>query len=411
MADPIIRPENGLLLVAIQSAEGTAATLDPALHAVPIEADSFSYGNPFTAEEANETNGSLVQSAPLIVGQAVPLSFQFRLKGAGAGVTYTSSVKPPHHAVYQGCGLRGFFQAAIAAAALTAGTTTSATLGTGFTGTSQLYRGMPLILSVGPGAGLMPFITDYTAGKVATLSDLMPLALTTSTLAAIPANWTYAGTTPIDAASRLTDHPPVTVGWYEDGNLYQWMDVRGVLDLEGRAARPGMATAKMTGTYTGSSTVTMPTTAVLANHSAPILTKGAGLPSAIQINRKELPISAWSLRNGGEVEGVDDPNTAYGFGPGQLGGRRPVFGADPLGTLVSTQDHMGELGALTTGPIALRLGQTAGNRVGILGPQGQAIKADPAKRGKLRSLDREWQLTNPGRDAQLRDSERFLIFS
>jgi hypothetical protein len=411
MADPVIRPQNGLLLIAPQSAEGTAATLDPALHAVPIEADSFSYGNPFTSEDSNETNGSLVQSAPLIVGQAVPLSFQFRLKGAGAGTAYTSSVKPPHHAVYQACGLRGFFQAAIAAVALTAGTTTSATLGTGFAATAQLYRGMPLVLSGGPGAGLMPFVTDYTAGKVATLSDLMPQALTTSTLAAIPANWTYAGTTPLDAASRLTDHPPHTVGWYEDGNFYQWIDVRGVLDLEGRSARPGTATVRMQGTFTGSSTVAMPTNAILLNHSAPILTKGAGSASAIQVMRKELPISAWSLRNGGDVEGVDDPNTAYGFGPGQIGGRKPVFGADPLATLVSTQDQMGEVGAGATGPIALRLGQAAGNRVGILGTQAQPIKADPAKRLSLRSLDREWQLTSPGRDAQLRDSERFLIFS
>ena len=409
--DPIIRPENGLLLIAAQSAEDVAATLDPLLHAVPIEADSFTFGNPFAAEDANETNGSLVQSAPLIIGQAVPISFQFRLKGAGAGTTYTSGVKPPHHAVYQMCGLRGFFQAAIAAAALTAGSTTTATLGTGYTGTAQLYRFMPLILSVGPGAGYMPFITDYTAGKVATLSDLMPATLTTATLAAIPANWTYAGTTPIDAASRLADHPAHTVGWYEDGNLYTWINVRGILDLEGRSARPGMATVRAMGTYTGSATVTMPTNAVLANHSAPILTKGAGSPSAIQVNRRELPISAWSLRNNGDVEGIDDPNTQYGFGAGQLAGRRPVFGADPLATLVSTLDQMAEVGAAGTGPIALRLGQTAGNRVGILGTQAQPIKADPAKRGRLRSLDREWQLTSPGRDAQLRDSERALIFS
>src|SRR5687767_10778317 len=105
--DPVVRPENGLLLIAPQSAEGTPATLDPTLHAVPIEANSFRYGAPFTSEEANEATGSYVASAPLIVGQEVPLGFRSRIKGAGAGQTYSSTVKPPLHAALQACGWRG----------------------------------------------------------------------------------------------------------------------------------------------------------------------------------------------------------------------------------------------------------------------------------------------------------------
>jgi hypothetical protein len=406
---PVIRPANGLLLIALQSAEGTPTTLDPTLHAVPVEAGSFTYASPFTTEDANEANGSYVASAPLIVGQEVPLSFRSRVKGAGAGTAYTSGVKPPLHAPLAACGWRGQFQAAIAAAALAAGTTTTGTLGTGFTGTAQLYTGMPLILSVGPGAGQIPLITNYTAGKVATLSDLLP-TLTTSTLAAIPANWTYAGTSPIDAASRLTDHPCATVGWYEDGNLYQWQDVRGVVDLEGETAKPGFAAFSMTGTYIGSSTVTMPTTAVLASQSAPVLTKGAGLPSAALVNRIELAISRWGLRNGGQLESVVDPNTTYGFGPGQISDRKAMFECDPLRTLVSTRDAIAEIAAGSNYPIALRFGQVSGNRWSLLLPQAQPVKADPEMRGKLRSDSMGWQGLSAGRDAQNRDSDRFLAF-
>lgn len=411
--DPVIRPDNGLLLIALQSAEGTAATLDPALHAVPIEAGSFSYPNPYASEDVSESTGSYVASAPLIVGQPAPISFRSRIKGANA--TYSASVKPPLHAPLQACGLRGQFTAAITAAALTAGSTTSATLGTGFTGTAQLYRGMPLILSGGIGAGHAPLITDFSAAKVAILSDLFSSALDITTLAAIPANWTYAGASPADAAARITDHPCVTVGWYEDGNLYQWMDVRGTLDMEGDTARPGFGTFNLSGTYLGSSTVAVPTDAVLASHSAPTLVKGAGLPPAMLANRIPLPISKWALRNGGGIETPEDPNTQFGFGAGQIVDRRPMFEADPLRTLVSTRDAIAEIGAAVSGaatnyPIGLRFGSAAGNRWSLLCPLAQPVSADPTMRGKLRADQIGWQALSPGRDSAGRDGDRILCF-
>lgn len=408
--DPVIRPENGLLLIALQAAEGTPIALDPTLHAVPVEADSFTYGSPFTSEAANEATGSYVASTPMIIGQEVPLSFRSRIKGVGPGVAYSAIVKPPLHAALQACGWRGQFSAAVAATALAAGTVNSATLAAPFAATAQLYLGMPLILSVGPGAGQIPFVTNYTAGRLATLSDQMPAALTGATLAALPDNWTYAGTSPIDAASRLTDHPCATVGWYEDGNLHQWQDVRGVVDLDGNTARPGFGAFSMSGTYIGATAVAMPVNAVVASHSAPVLTKGAGAPSAAQINRKELPISRWALRNGSGMESISDPNTPYGFGPGQIAGRAPMFEADPLRTLVSTRDAIAEIAAANSYPAALRFGQVAGNRWGLVMPRVQPIKADPEKRGRLRSDAMGWQATSLGRDAQSRDSDRFLVF-
>jgi hypothetical protein len=410
MADPVIRPSNGLLLIAQQAAEGTPTTLDPTLHAVPIVENSFTYGSPFKTEDTNESTGIFVGSAPLVIGAEVALSFRSRLKGAGGGITYTSVIKPPLHAPFQACGWRGQFTAAIAAAALTAGSGTTGTLGTGFAATLQAYMGMPLILSVGPGAGHVPFVTDYQASKVATLSDNFSPVLTTSTLAALPANWSYAGTTPIDAASRLTDHPCCTVGWYEDGNLLQWQDVRGILDLEGQSTRPGEAVFSMTGTYIGTSVVTMPVNQVVASHTPPLLVKGTGTPPAVIVNRLAMPISRWSLKNGGDLESVDDPNTTYGFGPGQISDRTPIFEADPLKTLVSTRDVFAEIAAFSNYPIVLRAGTVLGNRWGLLLPKSQPVGADPAMRGKLRSETTRWQALDSGRDLQVRNSDRFLTF-
>ncbi len=410
MTDPVIRPDNALLLFGLQTAEDSPLTLDPALHALGIVQDSFTYGSPFATEGSNESNGSLAAAAPMVVGQEVKISFRVRMKGAGVGVTYTNLIKPPMHPVLAAAGWRGFFQASVAAAALTAGAATTATVGTGYTGTAQLYTGMPLVLSVGPGAGHIPLITNYTAGKLATLSDTFSPVLTTSTLAAIPANWTYAPTSPIDAASRLTDHPCATVGWNEDGNFHQWQNVRGILEMEGKSARPGEAIFNGTGTYMGATVAAMPTNAVMATHTGPMLVQGSATPPAAIINRLKLPISTWALRNGGNIESIDDPNTPYGFGAGQIAGRTTTFEADPLRTLVTTRDVIAEIAAAANYPIALRAGASAGNRWGLVLPVAQPVAADPAMRGKMRADQVKWQGLSAGRDAQLRDSDVFLSF-
>ena len=70
-----------------------------------------------------------------------------------------------------------------------------------------------------------------------------------------------------------------------------------------------------------------------------------------------------------------------------------------------------EIEAASLYPIALRFGQTAGNRWSLLIPQAQAVKADDGDRGQLRSDDRGWRCINPGRDAQARDMDRIISFS
>lgn len=411
MPDPVIRPRNGVLLIALQSAQGVAASPSAATDAIPFEDGSVTYNSPFQTEASNEANGSLVAAAPLVVGQPATFGFRSRLKGAGAGVTYTSSVKPPLHAPLQACGMRGLFTAAIAAAALTAGTTSSATLGTGFSTTAQAYRGLPLLLTGGAGAGRMPLITDYTSGKVATLSDLYGSALDTSVSAAMPANWSYAGTSPADVSARATDHPYATIYWYEDGNLLQWIDCHGTVDLDGNTARPGFGAFSFIGVYMGKTAVAVPSNAVIANHSAPLLVQGSGLPPAMQVNRKGLPISRWSWTNGGNVESPEDPNTAYGYAGGEIGGRATIFEADPLMTLVTTRDTLSEIAAFANYPLALQFGMTAGNRVSLLGPLVQPIEASPTDRGSFRAETTRWQALNPGKDANGRDGDRILAFS
>ena len=410
MTDPVIRPGNGLLLIQLQSAEGTYATLSAATDVVPCETDSVEYNNPYKTEAANEANGSFVASAPLVLGQPATFTFRARVKGAGPGVTYTGSIKPPLHSALAACGWLGFFQASVSAAALAAGTVSSATLGAGGAATAQLYRGMPMVLTAAPAAGRIPMISDYTAGKVATLTDLYGTALSASNTAAIPANWTYAGTSPVDAAARAAMHPCATIGWYEDGTLIQLGDCRGTVDFDGDSARPGYATFNFTGIWLGRTDAAVPANPVYPAQSAPLLVQGAGTGPIAQVNRRGMPISKWSLKNGSTLEMPEDPNTTIGFGSGQITDRVPVFEIDPLMTLVATRNALADIAAFSQYTAALQFGTVAGNRWALTLPQIQPTDSAPGKRGNLRSETIHYQALTPGKDNSLRDGDAILCF-
>ncbi len=410
MADPVIRPGNGLLLLALQSADDTYATPSALTDALPYEEDSIDFNGPFKTEQSNESNGSFAAGAPLVIGQPATFSFKARLKGAGLGATYTTAVKPPHHAALAACGWMPLFTAALAAAALTAGTANSATLGTGAAATAQAYRGMPLMLTGAPAAGRCPLIVDYSAAKVATLAESYGAALSTSNQGAIPANWSYAPTSPVDAATRASMHPSATIAYYEDGVLHRWGNCRGTIDFEGSSARPGMATFSFTGVYLGRTDAAMPTNAVIPGHSAPLLVQGSAAGPAAQIAGKPLPISKWSLKNGGEIETPDDPNTTYGFGAGQITDRTQVLQVDPLMTQVAVRDTLAAIASYAQVPAALQFGATQGNRWSLLLPTSQPTDMTPGTRGKLRSETINYQALSPGRDSAGRDGDAILCF-
>lgn len=406
--DPIIRPANAALLFKNQSVEGTAVVPAASTDAVPFEEDSVSFNGPYRREGSNETSTTLAAGAPLIVGQ--PVTFRFRSRVKGANATYTSSVKPPLHQLLASCGIRGFFTAAISTAVLTAGSGTTATLGSGYAATAQLYKGMPASITAGVGVGGFPLITDYTSGKVATLSDTFSPVLDTTSSFAIPANWTYAPTSPADNTARATDHPPGTMYYYEDGMLYQFMDVRGKVDFDGETAKPGFASFEMTGIFVSRTDAAVPSGLVIPTQSAPTLVQGSG-PAALAVNRKGLPISKWSLTVGAGITSPEDPNTTYGFGAGQIGAREPIFGCDPLATLVATRNTLAEIAAGTQYPVALRFGSAANNRWSLLLPVAQPVDEQPGKRGDYRSHDLSFQGIPSGKDAQARDCDFILSFS
>lgn len=408
--EPTIRPANVAVLFKLEGVEGVDAGPDPALDAIPVEADSITHNTPWTSEAANEATGSLVAGAPLIIGQQMTFSFRSRIKGAGAGVNYTAAIKPPLHAPLQACGWRGQFTAAIAAAAATAGTATSLTLPVGFPAVSRAVLGMILMLTAGSGAGATPAVIEYSAGRVATLADSFTPPLDATTQVSLPANWTYAQTSPSDAAARLVDQPSGTCYIYEDGVLWKFVACRGTMTADGKNARPGYGLFNMTGIYAGRVDAPIPANLVIAGHSAPILVQGTGVSPAASLKRKPCTLSTWSLDAGSQVEGIEDPNTPFGFGAGQIVDRVPVLKVDPLATLVANRDVITEIGNGETMSAVLRHGAQAGNRWALVAPLSQPTAADPGTRGKLRSEEISLQCRSLGKDAFTRDSDRFLVF-
>lgn len=411
MTDPTIRVVNSLMMLKLQSSEGVPVACNPAQDAFPFEIDSVEFSYPFAAEDTNEVTGSFVKAAPTIIGQPFTAKFKARMKGIGAGLTYSATVKPPHHALLQACGMRGNFQAAIPAIACTAGSSTSATLGNSFAATLQALRYQRLILSGGVGAGAHPVVIDYTAGRVATLSDSFTTPLDTTTQASVNANWTYVCTSPVDLAARLTDQPPASWEYYEDGIKYSGYDMRGSVAMDGSNAKAGFFTFTMKGIWGGQVDAALPTGAVYPQHGAPVLTQGTGVSGGFIVNRKPLPISTWAIGGVPEVETLDDPNSPYGFTGGIISGiRGPELTFDPLKTQLATRNHLAEFVGGGEQSAVIRCGTVSGNRWAISGAAGVPSKLDPGKRGNNRSENFALQFLNKSRDNLGRDGDWGLCF-
>lgn len=407
--DQIIRPDNSVLLFKLESTEGVDAS-PVAADAFPFLKGGFSYNSPYREDSVNEATGSLEAGAPQVIGQPAEITISFVMKGANTAYS-SAAVKPPHHALLSACGMRGVYQAAIAAAALTAGSATSATLGTGFSTTARAYIGMPLLFTAGANSGRTSHIADYSAGKAATLVDNFTTPLDTSHQASIPANWTYGFTSPQDAAARATDHPSGTLYIYEDGTLLKYVGCRGVItEWGGDTAKPGQMTVKLMGIFAGTADAALPAVS-WPLHLPPILTQGVGrLDPAFLINRKPLPIDKWSIPTNAEQESPGDPNTPWGFGSAIIGGRDVRLECDPKKTLYATRDILSEIANTSQYTGAVRAFGSANNRWAVTLPLLQPVVGDPGTSGSLRTEQQRYKALNPGKDSNTRDASAILCF-
>ncbi|MGB4101072.1 MAG: hypothetical protein WBK91_04110 [Alphaproteobacteria bacterium] len=375
-----MRAQNALVLFKLESTPGVDALPTAANDAVAInnpKPPSFS-PNIITT---NEATGSLDGLGPIVGGMTMSLQLEIMLKGSGS-----PGVAPEWGKILKACGWAETLTATPVPgspeACAAGGSTTLAVLGTSASSTAQHYRGMPLVL-----AGTVPgtsFISDYTSGKAATLTDTMGGAIVATTNYQVPANVLYSpASTGISAG---------TTYYYLDGILYKMLGARGTAKFELETNGVGKLMVNLQGMFGGKIDAAIPANPVFDATRPPIYLNGKCL-----INRTVAAASRFSLDDGIRLVFPDDPNATEGIQAPLHTARNMTGAVDPLETLVATRDIMTDLRAGTRRIIHTRYGQVVGNRIGLTVPLGQYLNQDPSDRNGLAQVSVPFACV--GRDA------------
>lgn len=375
-----LNTKNAALLAKVEATEGVDASPVAGTDAVLVENPQISF-NPNTVQ-TNEVTGSLDSRGPITGGMTVQLTFDVLLKGSGVAGT-----APEWGKLLKACGWAEVITAAavpVAAEAAASGTTTSLTLAAGASGTAQTYRGMPLLLTGNPAAGATAFVADYSAGKVATLTDLFGTALSAATNYQVPVNVLYK--------PASTGIPSLTFHLFQDGLKYIVAGCRGNATLRLTSGNVGRISFTFTGMFVSKTDAAVPPGLVYDTTRPPVWKGGKAL-----VNRVASAMASLSIEFGNQMTNPDNPNAAEGFDPSIVTARNMTGSCDPLETLIATRDSMVALRAGTQQIIHASYGQVAGNRVGLTIPAAFYTNLQPGDRNGL--LTNTHQFACTGQDA------------
>ncbi|NUB19798.1 hypothetical protein GBZ26_11305 [Azospirillum formosense] len=374
-----LRTRNQALLAKIETTEGTDANPVAGTDAVFVENLQHSF-NP-NIIQTNEHTGSLDSRGPIAGGMTVQVTFDVLLKGSGAPGT-----APEWGKLLRACGWAETITAtavpAAAEACAAGGTTTTAVLGSSAGTTAQQYRGMPILFTnVVTGTS---FITDYTAGKTATLADTLSGPIVATTSYQIPVNVRYA-----PASISI---PSVTLYLYRDGKLLKVTGARGNATLEFTSGGVGRMRCTFTGMFGSQTDAAVPAGLVFDTPRPPIWKGGRAL-----VNRAKAAMASLSIDFGNQMTNPDNPNAAEGYDPAIITARNMTGSSDPLEELVATRDAIADFRAGAAQPIGLSYGAVAGNRVGLTIPAATYTNVQPGDRNGLATQGLQFACT--GQDA------------
>ncbi|MBI1243763.1 MAG: hypothetical protein GC202_02065 [Alphaproteobacteria bacterium] len=352
-----IRRRRAMLLAKIQTVPGTAESLSASADAVKIE--DFDAVPDVNLVDTNEVSGSIDKSAPLVAGMKAKITFSVLLKGSGTGATPPEAGK-----LLRACSFEEVITATAvpaSAEACAAGTTISATLAAGASATAQAYRGMPITISGAvTDANGTYLISDYSAGKVATLAALAGDAIDNTSDYQIPVNVLYRPTSDESVMKILT------LGAYRDGKRQLFTDVRGTVSFSIEAGGIGRASFEMMGLFAGEADVALPSSPVYQTTLPPIWKAGRFL-----IDRARAAVAQFSFAANASPVMPGDPNEAEGFGAPIITERDMGGDMDPLDELVATNDTMTDFRSGTQKILLAQMGSSAGNRIAITIPSAQ----------------------------------------
>jgi len=379
------RAKNAVVLAKAETTVGTDAA--------PTAADAILVENPAVDPQVdvittNEANGSLDSEGPINGGIRGRITFSVLLKGSG-----TAATAPNFGELLKGCGFEEVITAeavpAVAEALEAGASQTAATLGASAAATAQAYRGMPINFTGGVEGS--SFISDYSAGKVATLADDMGDVLDAGTDYQIPANVLYKPTSDRSIIKTLTLYVHL------DGIRYRFVGCLGNVNLTVDAAGIGRLAFDFMGHFVDKTDVAVPSVD-FGQIRPPLWRKGKML-----MHRVASAVQQLTLGTNNQIVMPGDPNAEQGFGFPLLVSRGMAGSVDPLEELVATRDIMTDFKDGNRRILHARAGSVVGNRWGLTIPAAHYTGQGPADRDGLVGVNVPFAATG-------KDSGAFLCF-
>lgn len=370
----ILRSRKAVLLAKIEEAEGVMESLSASSDAILVENLKLNINANIIS--TNEVSNSLDGFGDIIGGIKMDVSFDVLLKGSGVAGTPPESGK-----LLKACGWAEVITAtaipAAAEACAAGGSTVTAVLGASASGTAQTYRGMPVNLSSGVSAHA--FISDYTSGKVATVSDTLGGSPDAGTNYQIPVNVLYK------PASETI--PSLSFEVYMDGQLYKLAGARGTMKFALTSGGIGKMSFDFKGMFISKTDAALPTPTY--DSSRPPLYK----VSTVLMNRLVAAINSFNFDMGNTLTQPDNPNAQEGYDPTEITARKMTGSMDPKETLVATRNIMADFRAGTKRILHSRYGTSTGNKIAITIPQALYKGQSPGEREGMMTVDVPFEAT------------------
>lgn len=370
MALNYVRKRNTAIAVKAETTSGVSAfqsvAPDPNVDFLRAEYDITLNQDQITVPEVA---ASLDSTPPIPGGTKAQVVLTVLMRGSG-----TPATPPRWGTLLKACSFKETIVAAAIGAptAATAGTASTATLQTPFAATSELYRGAPVILTGNPTGPFESFITDYTAGRVATFSHTFSPVLSTSTLVRIPAHVKYEPT------SDITLFQTVTIRLYVDGLLMEFTGCSGTFTIDLPTAGIGQFKFTFTGVYNAPTSTTMPTGVIVDSATPPVFRNGV-----CRIGGSIARTDRFSLDAGVALAYPENPEAPEGYDASINTGRNITGNISPLMSVTDTIARVTTFKAGTQQSIAAGWGEVAGNSLGLVIPLAQYTSYSPANRNDL----------------------------
>ncbi len=358
---PTLLTRRAAILFKIEPSEGIDSAPVPGTDGVLVEQPLRITFSP-NVIDTTEVNPSLDPFDPIVGGMSATIEFDLYIKGSG-----TPATAPEWGPLMLACGFSQTIQSTAipvaAEACSSVGTVTpiQATLGVGATATAQLYRGMPINFT--SAQVLTSFIYDYSAAKLARITDTALGSLTNTTFYQIPVNIRY---TP--ASGTISS---ATIWVYVDGVLYKFVGCRGTCPLTLTSGGAARISFRFMGQLTTKTDAALPT--VTYDSTRPPIWKGG----SFTINSVVAAGQTMSIDPGNNLVLPDNPNSAEAMDPAVITARQVRGNINPKEALVATRNIMDDFRQQTKRPLHARLGTVAGNRIGITIPSALYLNQTP----------------------------------